>query len=213
MSSSDFGYIELRRKILEGELKPGEPLKERDLCEELGVSRTPIREALRRLVADGLAEMRPRRSIIVSEYSDLELREIFELGSILETHVAGLAAEKAEPEDVAVLKEQLSVMEDMLQNPPEDIPVQYARLDQEFHHQIAATARNGRIDQMLRQTVSLRLLANLMTDYEPANFENSVAHHRQIVQAIESGDAEAARKAMDEHVSASRSLRIANRPS
>ena len=97
MNSSDQAYVSLRERILEGRLKPGTALKERDLCEELNVSRTPIREALRRLSADGLAEVRPRRSIVVSSFGADELTEIFELGIVLESFVAALAATKARP--------------------------------------------------------------------------------------------------------------------
>jgi DNA-binding FadR family transcriptional regulator len=83
LNSSDHAYLTLRERILQGEIPPGAVLKERDLCEQLNISRTPIREALRRLCADGLAEARPRRSIIVSAFDDQEMAEIFELGSSL----------------------------------------------------------------------------------------------------------------------------------
>lgn len=83
-------------KILEGLFKPGSLLKERELCEQLSVSRTPIREALRRLSANGLVEVRPRRSIIVSSFDKDELAEMFELGIVLESFVARLAASRSE---------------------------------------------------------------------------------------------------------------------
>lgn len=202
MSSSDHTYSELRRQILEGELEPGAPLKERDLVARMGVSRTPVREALRRLVADGLAEMQPRRSIVVSTYSETELAEIFELGSILETHVAGLAAEKATASDKASLSRILDRMETLLANRTDDLATDYARLDQQFHDAIATAARNRRIALMLRQTVSLRWLASLMQQYSDENFERSISNHRQILAAIEAGDPDAARAAMAAHVGA-----------
>ncbi|MFN2098466.1 GntR family transcriptional regulator [Altererythrobacter sp. MF3-039] len=208
MISSDHSYNEIRRQILEGELKPGAPLKERDLCAQMGISRTPIREALRRLVADGLAEMQPRRSIVVSSYSAKELAEIFELGSILETHVAGLAAEKATPEDVENLRLMLQEMQELLDNEPSDVAAAYARFDQQFHDGIAKAARNDRIAQMLRQTVSLRWLASLMRRYSKDDFQRSLSHHKQIVDAIAARDPSGAREEMATHVGSGRDIGI-----
>ena len=96
MNSSDQAYHTLRAKILEGLFKPGSLLEERELCEQPSVSRTPIREALRRLSANGLVEVRPRRSIIVSSFDKDELAEIFELGIVLESFVARLAASRSD---------------------------------------------------------------------------------------------------------------------
>lgn len=95
VNSSEIAYRKLRERILSGELKAGAALKERDLCAELGISRTPVREALRRLSADGLVDMQPRRSIRVSSFDEEELAEIYEIGHLLQSHVTGMAARKA----------------------------------------------------------------------------------------------------------------------
>ena len=200
MNSSDQAYLALRERILEGRLKPGTALKERDLCEELKVSRTPIREALRRLSADGLAEVRPGRSIIVTLFEADELTEIFELGIVLESFVAGLAAVKAIPDDISRLEgivgemASLSEVSAMRQN------VRYIKLDQAFHDMIAAIARNPRIAQILKQTMSFRVLANIFEKYEPSDFATSLAQHRTIVGAIASGDSDWAQSAMSSHI-------------
>lgn len=203
MSSADHGYTVLRREILEGRFKPGDPLKERDLVKRLGISRTPVREALRRLVADGLAEMHPRRSIVVSSYSEEELREIYELGSVLEAFVASLAAEKASGEDIAILESLQRKMEQLVQSSSEDLAQAYAPLDQEFHRRITSAARNSRIAQLLRQSISMRLLNNVMARYTREDFGISVAQHRAILDAIAARDAKAARQAMTDHITSS----------
>ena len=203
-NSSEQVYHKLRQQILDGNLKPGEALKERDLCDELDVSRTPVREALRRLFADGLAEMRPRRSIVVSTYSDEEVSEIFELGIVLESFVAGLAAQKATPADVAGLETILERMQGLFDTEGGNRTDEYARLDQKLHDAIAATARNPRIAQILRQAVSLRLLNNVMAHYADDDFSSSLAQHRQVVRAIATGDAEWAQTAMASHVRSGR---------
>lgn len=200
MNSSDQAYLALRERILQGQLKPGTALKERDLCEELNVSRTPIREALRRLSADGLAEVRPGRSIIVTLFAAEELTEIFELGIVLESFVAGLAAAKATHQDIDRLEDIVSEMASL----PEVIMARqnerYIKLDQAFHDMIAAIARNPRIAQILKQTMSFRVLANIFEKYEQSDFTTSIAQHRTIVSAIASGDSDWAQAAMGSHI-------------
>ena len=204
MNASEEAYLQLRDQILDGTLKPGVPLIERDLCSQLEISRTPVREALRRLTADGLAEMRPRRSIIVASLSEEELGEVFELGIALESFVAGLAAQKATADDVEELEAILVEMDTLLQAKANSGSFAYAKLDQAFHDRIAQAARNPRVAQILRQTVSLRLLANLMEHYVPLDFSASLTQHRMIVQAVAAGDSEWAQIAMGNHIRAGR---------
>ena len=210
LSSSEQAYIALRDQILSGERKAGEPLKERDLCDELNVSRTPIREALRRLFADGLAEMRPRRSIIVSRFNEEELSEIFELGIVLESFVAGLAAKKASDADLNALRSLASEMEAVVAAGEAVAMDEYAKLDQAFHARIAQAARNPRITQILQQTVSLRLLMNVMNKYSHHDFEDSLSHHRMIISAIAARDSEWAENAMGSHIRTGRAAGVVN---
>lgn len=200
LNASEEAYLELRDRILDGTLKPGGSLIERDLCSQFNISRTPVREALRRLTADGLAEMRPRRSIIVSSFSDEELGEIFELGIVLESFVAGLAAQKASSADITELETILAEMESLLEDRRGSGSFAYAKLDQAFHDRIAQAARNPRVAQILRQAVSLRLLANVMEHYVAFDFNASLVQHRMIVQAIAAGDTEWAQTAMGNHI-------------
>ncbi|QGN55840.1 GntR family transcriptional regulator [Novosphingobium sp. Gsoil 351] len=200
MNASDQAYLALREQILEGRLKPGTALKERDLCDELSVSRTPIREALRRLSADGLAEVRPGRSIIVSSFDAGELTEIFELGIVLESFVARLAAEKATDADIGRLEAIVAEMASLVEAGGAQEEVAYVKLDQAFHDTIAAMARNPRIAQILKQTMSFRVLANIFGAYEPGDFATSLAQHRTIVGAIASRDADWAQSAMGSHI-------------
>lgn len=200
MNSSDQAYHALRERILSGLIRPGTALKERDLCDELNISRTPIREALRRLSADGLAEVRPRRSIVVSSFNESEVTEIFELGIVLESFVAGLAAEKATPADVIRLEAILDEMATLLATADPDRAERYVKLDHAFHDAIAATARNPRISQILRQTMSIRVLANIFEKYDTSDFATSMTQHRTIVGAIASGDPEWAQSAMGNHI-------------
>lgn len=202
MNSSDHAYEALRTQILTGRIPPGTALKERDLCELLNVSRTPVREALRRLSADGLAEVRPRRSIIVSSFDEHEIAEIFEVGIVLESFVAGLAARKATTDDLNLLGDIVEQMAACLHRDEPDRSKEYVALDQVFHDAIAAAARNPRITQILRQTMSVRVLSNIFSRYSPGDFENSLAQHRIILRAITERDVDWAQAAMGSHIRA-----------
>lgn len=210
MSLSEQPYRELRARILDGRLEPGTPLKERDLCADLHVSRTPIREALRRLSADGLAEIRPGRSIIVARFDSQEIEEIFELGIVLESFVAGLAAAKATPDDIA----RLAAIIDDMQKAVDAGPARHAayiQLDRDFHEHLSAIARNRRVSDMLRQAVSFRVLLDVFTDYDSPDFATSLAQHRTILSAIEARDADWASAAMRTHIMTGRSVKSRRR--
>ena len=200
VNSSETAYLKLRERILNGELKAGVALKERDLCQELGISRTPVREALRRLSADGLVDTAPRRSIRVARISEEELAEIAELGSVLQPYVAALAAQKATAADIAELKRLNAAMTKLVESGRRGAEIEYARLDHAFHDRIAEMARNSRITQIIRQTVSLRLLTNFMDQYGKVDFHKSLRDHTKILKAIADGDSEGARAAMSDHV-------------
>lgn len=210
MSLSEQPYRELRARILDGRLEPGTPLKERDLCADLHVSRTPIREALRRLSADGLAEIRPGRSIIVARFDSQEIEEIFELGIVLESFVAGLAAAKATPDDIARLAAILDDMQKAVDAGPARHAA-YIQLDRDFHEHLSAIARNRRVSDMLRQAVSFRVLLDVFTDYDSPDFATSLAQHRTILSAIEARDADWASAAMRTHIMTGRSVKSRRR--
>jgi DNA-binding GntR family transcriptional regulator len=203
-TSSDQVYEELKRDILRGKFTPGSPLKERDLCSLMNVSRTPVREALQRLGREGLAEIRPGRSTIVAELDQEEINEIFALGAMLEAFVAGLAAEKATQTDIARLEDIVASMERVLADHAERSD--YARFDHAFHEQLSAMARSKRVTDMLRRTVSFRLLASIFQTYEPVDFETSLSQHKTILRAIKSGDAEWATTAMRSHIMTGKSV-------
>ena len=90
-AAAEKAYEAIYQSIRQGVIPPGTRLIERQLCQELAISRTPVREALRRLTAEGLAENRPNRGVIVSQLSEAELAEVYEVGVVLESTVAGVA--------------------------------------------------------------------------------------------------------------------------
>ena len=140
----DKAYAALRQKIVSGELASGDRLKEREICTELDVSRTPVREALRQLQADGLVVIEPRRGGVVAGISHHEAEEIYGLGVLLESYGARLAATRAEAEDLAKLDKILLEMEEVLRD---DTPARLLYVVREDDRFIASNVLFSRSDE------------------------------------------------------------------
>jgi len=202
----DKAYAALRQKIFSGELAAGDRLKERKICEELKVSRTPVREALRKLQSDGLVVIEPRRGGVVAGINATDAAEIYSLGMLLESFGAGLAARRATAEDLAELDQIIAAMEAALHT---DSPVSrsaYLELDSDLHRQIVAITGNRHLGRLIRQVVGLPVLIQAFTHYTHADLLRSLEQHRTIVAALRAGDAEWAEAAMRAHILAGRSV-------
>ncbi|MFK7958084.1 MAG: GntR family transcriptional regulator [Lysobacterales bacterium] len=206
-------YKALREAIVKGQVKPGDRLKERQICEDLKVSRTPVREALRRLAADGLVQLEPRRGGVVTQLSRAEANEIFSLGALLESHAARLAASRATGSDHDMLKEKLAAMKQVLSSGDgssgEADSATYLTLDHEFHEHIVAMAASRRLADMLRLTVGLPVLVKAFAAYSSDDLQRSLQQHHTIADAIISGDPDWAEAAMRSHVLVARSMTLA----
>ncbi|MDH3481454.1 MAG: GntR family transcriptional regulator [Gammaproteobacteria bacterium] len=202
----DKAYAALRQKIFSGELAAGDRLKERKICEELDVSRTPVREALRRLQADGLVVIEPNRGGVVAGINASEAAEIYSLGMLLESFGAGLAATRATEEDLTELDRIIAAMEAALRT---DSPVSrstYLELDSDLHRQIVAITGNHHLGRLIRQVVGLPVLIQAFTHYSHTDLLRSLEQHRTIVAALRAGDAEWAEAAMRAHILSGRSV-------
>lgn len=175
----------LRRFIVEGVLSPGMKLNERELCETLGISRTPLREALKVLAAEGLIDLLPNRGASVSRLSEGEVWEMFELMSGLEAFAGELACERITPAELAEIKAlHYSMLACKVQN---DLPGYYAR-NQEIHNRIVAAARNAALSQtyqsMNHRLQALRFRSNHQTD----KWDRAVEEHEGMIGALEARD-------------------------
>ncbi len=185
----DNAYERLKNEILNGQLPPGFQAPEPDIATRLGMSRTPVREALIRLEADGLVDLVPRRGAKVLPISLQDICEIYQILSALEALAAGTACRKAGGETLAEIEEVLNEADDALER--QDIEA-WAVHDDRFHRLMAKASGNlrleaeieGFLDQVYRaNTVLLRL------NKAPAS---NAADHRKIVQAIRDGDTDGA---------------------
>jgi DNA-binding GntR family transcriptional regulator len=185
----------LRDRILSGALPGGERLVEGRLSDELGVSRMPVREALRQLASEGLVTIEPRRGATVTQFSEEQVRELVEVRATLEGLNAKLAAKRHDPEKILQLQDILS--EGVRLAESGDV-VTLTRLNQRFHDALANIAANSVLRDMMR---SLRdrtapLFAPLNSQRGKQNWEE----HAAILRAVIDGDAELAALLATRHV-------------
>lgn len=189
--------------ILEGKYGPRERLIEKQLAEQLGVSRTPIRQALTMLEAEGLVEITPNRGAMVRRFSIEEVWDIYDLRAVLEGHAARLAAGRIEEAELTRLRRVAAEMEKVDQRRFSDRQEETRWLvarNQEFHGGIVEAGHNGRLRRLVDRTVELPLVFKAFFWYTPDERYISKHHHRQILWALEQGDGARAEMLMREHV-------------
>ena len=187
----------LREAIRKGVLKPGERLMEIQLAEELGVSRTPVREAIRKLELEGYVIMMPRRGTYVANLSIRDVNEVFEIRTSLDSLASGLAAERITEEELEQLQRLLVLIGEYIeQNDMEKI----VETDTEFHDVLYKASRNMRLVGIifnLREQLT-RFRATSMA--YPGRLKETLEEHRRLVEAIAQGDVIEAQNAAEDHM-------------
>ena len=187
----------LREAIMNGSLQPRERLMEIQLAEELGVSRTPIREALRKLELEGFIVMVPRKGAFVADISFKDITEVFEIRAALESLAAGLAAERITDEEIEALERNLVAKAEAIA--ANDLQ-KLVEVDTNFHETIYQASRNQRLRSIisnLREQIQRFRTQSLSF---PGRMKYSLAEHRAIVEAIEARDTHLARQLAQEHI-------------
>lgn len=196
----------IREAILDGSLAPGSRLKEEELARELGISRTPIREALLVLQSDGLIETAPNRGATVRRYAPADLDELYQLRAVLEGHAARVAAERIGPAEIELLLESCSRFDGLRESG--DIKALVAE-NQLFHETILGATGSDRLIQMVRKVVELPLVYRSFLWYSDEQRLISGHYHRQITAALEAGNTERAESIMKAHVYEARDFLVA----
>lgn len=175
----------LRNFITEGVLAPGKKLNERELCETLGISRTPLREALKVLAVEGLIEINPNRGATVARMSELEIRETFELMSGIEAFAGELACDRITAEELDEIKALHYAM--VVSKNQNDLPGYYQR-NRAIHDLINQAARNSALRQVYlslnRRIHALRFLSN----QQAPKWERALHDHEEMIEALETRD-------------------------
>ena len=186
----------LRQRIFARTLEPGSWIDELKLAEEYGISRTPLREALKVLATEGLVTMKVRRGAYVTEVSETDLADVYHLLALLESDAAGVVATRATAEQRA----ELQALHDALEAAAGDRE-QFFAINEQFHMRLLAIANNRWRDQMvadLRKVMKLNRHNSLL---KAGRIQESLQEHRALMAALAAQDAPAAVQRMREHFS------------
>lgn len=200
----------LRAAILSGELPPGSTLGEVALGSRLGISRTPIREALVVLQTEGLVDMAPNRTAMVRSFNAHDLHEMHSLRAVLEGHAASLAAVRLTDVELSELKASCRRFRE-LRRETEHLP----RLVDEnfvFHDIIIRAAGSTRLDAMIRNVSAVPLIYRSYMTYSEANRTTAWNHHVEIFDALLARDSDAAAQAMTHHIAWARDVALRHLP-
>ncbi|GGJ98480.1 GntR family transcriptional regulator [Lentibacillus kapialis] len=192
----------IRDAIIKGKYKPGEKLSEALLSEYYEVSRTPIREAFKRLSIEGLVEVKPRVGTRVTKPTEKELTELFAVKEVLEGLAAKLLAEKENNTGIEQLEHSIKRMEDALESSDYNI---FVEANDNFHKFIRAESENSKLNFFLNSLlnqISYNRYVHLSIE-QPNRLEESIMEHKRVLAAIKSSNPAEAEKYMREHVKAS----------
>ncbi|GAB4393748.1 MAG: GntR family transcriptional regulator [Kiloniellaceae bacterium] len=203
-SLADRAYDALLAAIAEGRLRPGQRVREIAFAEQLGISRTPIREALQRLARDGLITLDARNGARITELSLEAIQELYDLREILEGSAARFAALSAKANDLQRLKAILAKEAEHGND-----PAALAKLNKLFHRTLCEAANNRYLMSAVSDFSTTLLLLGPTTLAAGGRAGESQAEHRAIVEAVAAGDADKAETLMRAHIRRAREIRLA----
>ncbi|WP_052344953.1 GntR family transcriptional regulator [Thermocrispum municipale] len=189
----------LRQMILDGELAPGQRLNEVHLSQALGISRGPLREAIRRLAAEGLVEPVTHRGVYVRSFSARELSDFYELRIALETHAVRLAARYAPQERI----DELGDMLDETEHTMDDDTAGAYPANPDFHARLARLAANPPLLQALTEVGRKIKLARARSAHQPQRARTALEEHREILAALSKRDGDKAAALLESHLTSS----------
>jgi DNA-binding GntR family transcriptional regulator len=205
-------YSAIKEQIIDGRYAPGARITEQHIAAEFNTSRTPVREAMRQLVADGFALFKPNSGTVVRQWTPDQMREIFELRVLIESEIAGHAAVRISDADIVALAR----LQEEIEANGTDINTENAgrlgRLNREFHRVIAQASQNERLVSMLANAIEVPIVQQTFRRYTAAQLARSFSHHRELIDAFRAHDSAWARSVMACHIhSAKQTLLGGNR--
>jgi DNA-binding GntR family transcriptional regulator len=198
-NAADRAYAEIRGLILSGDASPGTPLREEALADIVGVSRTPVRDALRRLEAELYAVRTPGGRLEVAAWDVDDVAEMFALRAMLEGHAAARAARRMGPDVLAELTACNAAIEAAVAAPEPDV-ARFLNENRRFHDLILAASASARLATMLAGLVEQPIVRRTATRYDRSDLARSAYEHGQLIQAFTARDGDWARAVMTGHI-------------
>ncbi len=203
MTAADKAYRMIRQLIATGALAPGAHLREFEMADRTGLSRTPIREALLRLGSEGWVTVVANRGAFVNAFDRRASEEVFGLRVLLEPFAAELAAQNITGDQLARLRDLNREMADAIAGDPPDLDA-VERINNAFHSLIVEAADSRRLASCLASVLQPAIVFRTFSRYRSAELRRSVGHHEELVAALSVGDGTWARAAMVGHLSSAR---------
>jgi DNA-binding GntR family transcriptional regulator len=192
----------IRQAVVSGEYEPGQKLSEAALSDHFGISRTPIREALKQLEREGLVEIIPRVGTCVSKPTEKELKELFTIKEVMEGLAAGLLAERGSIREIIEIEQAVISMEQAIEKADNKL---FVEANNVFHKAILEGADNSKLSYLfsiLLNQIPYNRYVHLSIEV-PNRLEQSLLEHKEVLEAIKKGDRNEAEEAMRKHVRAS----------
>lgn len=199
--AAELAYITVRDRIVRGVYPGASRITEQEIADSTGVSRTPVREALRRLQAEGFVKVTANHGAIVTDWSDQDTDNVFELRAMLEPYGAAKAATNITPEGIAELRR---LAEEQYRQSQARLPdmTRIRELNNTFHRVLQGFSGNPRLTVLLPVLIEAPLVMKTFATYEPHELLRSAAHHMEMVSALEARDPEWAAAVMRCHIQA-----------
>lgn len=202
MTISDRVHFELRRRLMAGHYDPGTQLREEAVASDLGVSRTPVRAAIQRLVAEGLLEAAPNRGARVTPWRRDEAEDIFQIRILLEGHSAGLAADRIEGAQLARMEALNGRIAEAVATRLDGYLDVVHEANLEFHETIYDACGSSHLRQLGFNLLKFPMVVGGFYIYSDSDMAESVRQHEEIISSLRSRNADWARAAMTCHLTA-----------
>jgi DNA-binding GntR family transcriptional regulator len=197
-------YTAVRERIVRGAYPPSARITEQEISDAAGVSRTPAREALRRLQAEGFVRVVPNQGAIVTEWTEGDIEDIFELRAMLESYGAARAAQRITEAGVAELKRLAMEQHRESVRRSRGYLHRIGAINSEFHRALHRFAASPRLTTALNSLIEAPLMLQTFSSYRPEDLMRSASHHLEIVNALEARDGPWAAAVMRSHILAAR---------
>ena len=197
-------YEAIRGRILRGSFPPAFHLREKEISEAVGVSRTPVREALRRLAAEGYVELLPNRGAFVAKWSERSLSDLIDVRAELAAMAGRLAASRIRREDLDALSKLNGTMTALAKRRPSGYLTTASRLNLEFHNIVFKAASNEWLQSLMQQTAFLPMIQRAQHGYRASDWKRGFEHYKELIDALASRDGEWAAAMLHAHFHASK---------
>jgi len=190
-------YLKLKKEIIKGSFKPGDKILEGRIAEHMGISRTPVREAIRELAAEGFVTLSPNQGVVVRSVSAENIREVLQIHSVLEGLAARLSCEVINEEGLKELENYVNKMEKLANK--KDLSA-YSEVDLKFHEFIVNTCRNKRLIQMRKNISDQAQRYRISSLSIPRRLKESLKEHQKILEAFKTKDPKKVDSASQKHI-------------